>query len=297
MQVLQTPRKQEDRGVFSILEIINIRTGKRTALREFDDTVEAPNWTKDGKHLIYNRNGRIYRYELATGTIAEIYSGVATACNNDHVLSPDGASIAVSHAVFEDGLSRIYTLPLIGGEPTLITPIAPSYLHGWSPDGKRLAYCAERNGQYDIYTIPVFGGRETRLTNEPGLDDGPEYSPDGRHIWFNSTRSGLMQLWRMEADGSNPTQMTFDESNNWFGHVSPDGRQVVFIAYQKGEVPPDKHPPNKNVQLRLMSSTGGDFTVVTELFGGQGTLNVNSWSPDSDSFAFVSYRLKSGLRS
>jgi Tol biopolymer transport system component len=170
--------------------------------------------------------------------------------------------------------------------------MAPSYLHGWSPDGRTLAYCGERNGQYDIYTIPVWGGRETRLTNTPGLDDGPEYSPEGRYIWFNSTRSGLMQLWRMEADGANPVQMTFEESNNWFGHVSPDGEKVAFISYKKGDVEPDKHPPNKNVQLRLMPSRGGDVTVIAELFGGQGTINVNSWSPDSRQIAFVSYRLK-----
>ena len=138
----------------------------------------------------------------------------------------------------------------------------------------------------------MWGGRETRLTSSPGLDDGPEYSPDGRHIWFNSTRSGLMQLWRMEADGSDPVQMSFDESNNWFGHVSPDGEKIVFISYKKGDVEIDKHPPNKNVQLRLMSSRGGDFKVIAELFGGQGTINVNSWSPDSRRIAFVSYRLK-----
>lgn len=295
MQVLTAPRKREDRGVFSILETVDTDTGKRTVLREFDDTVEAPNWTRDGSYLIYNRNGRIYRYELATGTITEIYSGAATDCNNDHVLSPDGASIAVSHGAFEDGLSRIYVLPLAGGEPVLVTPIAPSYLHGWSPDGRTLAYCAERNGQFDIYTIPVWGGREKRLTQGPGLNDGPEYSPDGKYIWFNSTRTGLMQLWRMEADGSNPAQMTFDESNNWFGHVSPQGDKVAFISYKKGDVEPNRHPPNKNVQLRLMPAKGGDFKVIAELFGGQGTVNVNSWSPDNRTIAFVSYRLKEGL--
>ncbi|MDR1970567.1 MAG: transporter [Treponema sp.] len=293
MQVLQNPHRQpEDRGVYSILETMDVDTGIRTVIREFDDTIEAPNWTGDGRFLIYNRNGRIYRLELATGNITVIYSGAARACNNDHVLSPDGESIAVSCGTWEDGLSRIYRLPLEGGEPVLITPMAPSYLHGWSPDGETLAYCGERNGSFDIYTIPVWGGRERRLTSSPGLDDGPEYSPDGEHIWFNSTRSGLMQLWRMEADGAKPTQMTFDESNNWFGHVSPDGERVAFISYKKGDVEIDKHPPNKTVQLRLMSSRGGDFKVLTELFGGQGTINVNSWAPDSRHIAFVSYRLK-----
>ena len=292
MQVLTSPRTQQDRGVFSILETLNVDTGKRIVLREFDDTLEAPNWSRDGKYLIFNRNGRIYRYELITGTITEIYTGDMTSCNNDHVLSPDGKSIAISHQTFEDGLSRIYTLPLLGGEPVLVTPIAPSYLHGWSPDGLNLCYTAERNGKWDIYSIPFWGGREKRLSDAPGLDDGPEYSPDGRYIWFNSTRSGLMQLWRMEADGKNPSQMTFDEANSWFPHLSPDGERLAYISYRKGDVEPDKHPPNKDVQLRLMSSKGGDFKVIAELFGGQGTINVNSWSPDNTHIAFVSYRLK-----
>ncbi|MDR2482793.1 MAG: transporter [Treponema sp.] len=292
MKTAHRPAPSPNRSVYSILETLDVDTRRRTVLREFDELIEAPNWTRDGKYLVYNQNGRLFRYALDGGAIAEIDTGFADDCNNDHVLSPDGLSIAVSHHSYEDGQSRIYTLPLSGGGPRLLTPLAPSYLHGWSPDGKTLAYCGERDGQYDVYTIPAAGGRETQLTNAPGLDDGPEYSPDGRHIWFNSTRSGLMQLWRTDADGTNPVQMTFDESNSWFGHVSPRGDRVAYIAYRKGDVEPDKHPPNKQVQLRLMPSAGGNFTVIAELFGGQGTINVNSWSPDSKTIAFVSYRLK-----
>lgn len=292
MKVLTEPRKHENRGVISILETVDVDSGTRTVLAEFEDLIEAPNWTQDGKYLVYNSKGHIYTFELETKKISEIYSGVAVWCNNDHVLSSDGKQIAVSHQTHEDGQSRIYVLPLAGGEATLITPIAPSYLHGWSPDGKTLAYCAERNGQYDIYTIPVIGGVETQLTNTPGLDDGPEYSPCGKYIWFNSTRSGLMQVWRMEKDGANPTQMTFDEANNWFPHVSPDGKRVVYITYKKGDVEPAAHPANKNVEIRLMSAEGGEFKTVVKLFGGQGTLNVNSWSPDNKTIAFVSYKLK-----
>jgi Tol biopolymer transport system component len=292
MHVLSTPRVRPDRGTTSILETLNVDTGKRTVLHEFEDVVEAPNWTQDGKYLVFNKSGRIYRYEIASDTVTEIYSGVADDCNNDHVLSPDGKQLAVSHASIEDGLSRIYVLPLSGGDPVLITPIAPSFLHGWSPCGKTLAYTGERNGAWDIYTIPVIGGREKRLTNTPGLDDGPEYSPCGGYIWFNSIRSGLMQLWRMKADGGDQTQMTHDESNSWFAHLSPNGERIAYIAYKKGDVEPDKHPPNKQVELRLMPAKGGGFKVIAELFGGQGTMNVNSWSPDNQTIAFVSYRLK-----
>jgi Tol biopolymer transport system component len=282
-----------DRGVVSILETLDTETGKRTVIKKFDETIEAPNWTRNGKYLVFNRRGRIFRYDFSSGGVTEIDSGFVASCNNDHVLSPDGKQIAVSSHTAEDHKSRIYVLPLAGGQPVLITPLGPSYLHGWSPDGKTLAYCAERNGQFNVYTIPAAGGVETQLTNTPGLDDGPEYSPDGKYIWFNSTRTGLMQLWRMNADGGNPVQMTFDdESNSWFGHVSPDGKKVVCITYRKGDVEPDQHPPNKNVQLKLMDASGGECGVIAEFLGGQGTINVNSWSPDSKTIAFVSYRIR-----
>ncbi|MFC4809877.1 TolB family protein [Paenibacillus sp. GCM10023250] len=292
MDTIRELSRPDDRGVVSLLETIDAETGERTTLAEFDELIEAPNWTRDGARLIYNSGGLLHAFDLATRESSVIDSGFANRCNNDHVLSPDNAKVAVSHHTREDGQSRIYVLPLAGGRPALITPMAPSYLHGWSPDGSTLAYCAERNGQYDIYTIPAEGGVETQLTDTPGLDDGPEYSPDGRHIWFNSTRSGLMQVWRMNPDGSEQTQMTFDESNAWFPHVSPDGRTVAYLVYRKGDVAPNDHPANKQVDLRIMPSEGGAYRTLAALFGGQGTINVNSWSPDSRKLAFVSYRLK-----
>lgn len=186
----------------------------------------------------------------------------------------------------------MYTLPIEGGTPKLITPLAPSYWHGWSPDGQTLAYVAHRGDDYDIYTIPVDGGAETRLTEAKGLDDGPDYTPDGKFIYFNSVRTGTMQIWRMDADGSNQTQITFDDYNDWFPHPSPDGKWIVFLSYEPGV---DGHPANKNVQLRLMpmGDTTAEPQTIASLFGGQGTINVPSWSPDSKYVAFVSYRLAS----
>ena len=166
--------------------------------------------------------------------------------------------------------------------------IAPSYWHGWSPDGKTLAYCAQRNGEFDIYTIPAAGGEETRLTTAKGLDDGPDYSPDGQYIYFNSERTGHMQIWRMHADGSAQKQVTFDDLNNWFPHISPDGKSMVFLSYEKDVT---GHPPNKDVQLRIMTLADGQIKVLAKLFGGQGTINVPSWSPDSTKVAFVTYEL------
>ncbi|MDR0396876.1 MAG: hypothetical protein LBH66_06205 [Oscillospiraceae bacterium] len=278
------------RDAESYLETVDVETGNVTTLKTFAHCVEAPNWSKDGARLIYNDYGHIMSYDLETGMIDRIDTGYCVRCNNDHVLSPDGGRIAVSHHTVEDGQSRVYSISLDGGKPSLITPIAPSYLHGWSPDGTTLAYCAERNGEYDVYTIPADGGEEKRLTFEPGLSDGPEYSPGGRYIWFNSVRSGLMQLYRMNADGSEQTRMTNDDRNNWFAHPSPDGGMVAYISYLADEVKPGEHPAGKHVEIRLISSYGGEPRTLVSMYGGQGTLNVNSWSPDSKRLAFVRYK-------
>lgn len=277
-------------SVISRLEIVNAKSGERRVVKEFNGRVEAPNWTPDGKYLVYNSGGLIYKIGVNGGEPTLINTGSVNSCNNDHVISTDGSILAIS-ARGPANSSQIFTVPFTGGEPELVTPLGPSYLHGISPDNRYLAYTANRNGNYDVYVIPTGGGKEIRLTTTEGLDDGPEYSPDGKYIWFNSVRSGLMQVWRMKTDGSEQTQMTFDEFNSWFPHISPDGKMVVYITYRKDDVEPGAHPPNKHVELRLMSAKGGASKTLVQLFGGQGTINVNSWSPDSKEFAFVSYEL------
>jgi Tol biopolymer transport system component len=252
---------------------------------------EAPNWSPDGKYFVFNEGGRLYRLPVTGGDPQLIDTGLATRCNNDHGISPDGRQLVISDQSQEARRSLIYVLPIEGGTPRRVTQLAPSYWHGWSPDGKTLAYCAERNGDYNIYTIPVAGGEERQLTTAKGLDDGPDYSHDGKYIYFNSERTGSMQIWRMKTDGSEQAQITQDEYNNWFAHPSPDGRWLVFLTYEKGV---QGHPANKDVMLRLMpiaSGGSGQVQVLAKLFGGQGTINVPSWSPDSRNVAFVSYRL------
>lgn len=294
---LVTTCTQAPADLTSRLEVLDVETCERTIVKEFPYLIEAPNWTQDGKWLIYNSKGKIYRLAAdGSGEPEHIETGVAVSCNNDHVISPDGRMLAVSSGTSTDRRSRIFILPLEGGEARLVTPEAPSYLHGWSPDGKTLAYCAERNGEFDVYTIdadPSSGAVEKRLTTEPGLDDGPEYSPDGRYIWFNSVRSGLMQLWRMGADGSDPRMMTdHPDRNAWFGHVSPDGNRVAYITYHKGDLEPGQHLSNRNVELWMLPAEGGEPVRLIRLFGGQGSFNVNSWAPDSRHLAFVSYSVR-----
>jgi TolB protein len=272
----------------SDLEILEVATGSRRTVYHVGDSLQAPNWTKDGNALIYNRNGRLYRFDLAKATPTELNTGFATSNNNDHVLSFDGKMLAISHHVREEqNQSNVFTLPASGGTPKRITTKGPSYLHSWSPDGKFLIYTGGRDGEFDIYKIPATGGEETNLTKSKGLDDGPEYSPDGRFIYFNSTRSGRMQLWRMNPDGSGQEPVTNDEFNNWFPHFSPDGKWIVFLSFLK-DVRPEDHPFYKHVYIRLMPAAGGPARVIAYVYGGQGTINVPSWSSDSKRLAFVS---------
>jgi len=272
----------------SNLEILDVATGDRTIVYRSPASLQAPNWTKDGTALIYNSGGLLYRFDLADRRPVAVNTGFATSNNNDHVLSFDGRTIGISHHSADDhNASIVYTVPVGGGTPRRVTALGPSYLHGWSPDGKFLVYTGERGGEFDVYRIAVDGGEETRLTTAPGLDDGPEYSPDGAYIYFNSVRSGTMQLWRMRPDGSAQEQLTSDRYNNWFPHVSPDGRWIVFLSFMP-DVAPNDHPFYKPVYLRLMPTAGGSPRVIAYLYGGQGTINVPSWSPDSRRVAFVS---------
>jgi len=279
----------------SHIETMNVFTGDRKIVYSKNVSLQAPNWTLDGKSLVYNSMGSLYRFDLKTQKPKLINTGNVKDINNDHVISFNGKMLCLS-ALSQDGKigSVGYTVPISGGQPKLITPLTGlSYLHGWSPDGKWITFTGKRNNDptpagFDIYKIPSHGGQEIQLTTAPGLDDGPEYSPDGKYIYFNSVRSGLMQLWRMKPDGSEQEQLTNDEYNNWFPHISPDGKWIVCISFAKDEVKPDDHPFYKHVYLRMMPASGGPLRVIAYLYGGQGTINTPSWSPDSKKIAFVS---------
>jgi TolB protein len=279
--------------LYSTLETIDIDSADRRVSYLAKGRFEAPNWMRDGKAFLFNRDGHIERLPVDGGQPVRIDTGFAARCNNDHGISPDATQLAISDNSQGDHESQVYIVPVTGGTPRRITQKSPSYWHGWSPDGKTLAFVGQRNGDFDIYTIPAAGGEETRLTTAKGLDDGPEYSPDGKYIYFNSERTGHMQIWRMKSDGSDQEQVFSDDFNNWFPHISPDGQWMVFLTY---EADVTGHPENKNVMLRLMSladsnATEKKITVLAKFFGGQGTINVPSWSPDSKRLAFVSYML------
>jgi hypothetical protein len=274
--------------LYSTLETMAMASTDRRVVYVTPTRIEAPNWLRDGSTLIFNSGGRLYRIPTAGGKPTAIDTGFATRCNNDHGISPDGTLLAISDQSQGRRQSLIYTLPVTGGTPRLVTPAGPSYWHGWSPDGQTLVFCGERDGEFDVYAVPAAGGRERRLTTAKGLDDGPEYSPDGRYIYFNSERSGRMQIWRMRPDGGGQEPVTDDGYNNWFPHPSPDGRTLVFLSYEKNVT---GHPPDKDVTLRRMSLPGKTVDVLARFLGGQGTVNVPCWSPDGRRIAFVTYQV------
>jgi Tol biopolymer transport system component len=278
----------------SRLEILDVTTGLRKIIYESKLPIEAPNWSRTGDYFLANAEGFLYYISLEGGKIRKINTDFATSNNNDHGISPEGTQLAISHHAQDRPAgenSVIYILPIGGGIPRQITSNSPSYWHGWSPDGKYLIYTAKRNNQWGIYRIPSEGGKEDELTSSGALDDGSEYSSDGRYIWFNSNRTGTMEIWRMKEDGSDQVQITNDEYQNWFAHESHDGKNLVFLSYLP-DVNPWDHPYYQHVMLRLLELKDGmpcsKPRVLAYLYGGQGTINVHSWSPDGTHLAFIS---------
>jgi TolB protein len=283
--------------VVSQLETFDITTNKRTVILRDTGRFEAPNWSKDNKYLVINQGGGLYRVALPGGQRTRINTGVANANNNDHGISPDGNFLIISN--YTDGTGKDYrtsqvcVVPIGGGEARQVTQTGPSFWHGITPDGKTLAYVGERtqpdgSQDFDIYTIPTAGGTEKRLTTTKGLDDGPEYSPDGTYLYMNSMRGGKMDIWRVKAtNGSDPKQLTNDAYSNWFPHPSPDGRWLLFISYLEDQG--SRHPADKAVMLRLLDLQTGKLRELCRFRGGQGSINVPNWAPDSHRFAFVTY--------
>jgi TolB protein len=283
---------QAPANVESSLVLLNVQTGEEKVILSEKRHFEAPNWSRNGRFLIINAAGFLEKIDKKGKNLGKINPEHVNHCNNDHGLSFDGKTLIFSKNEPEINSpinSRIYTVPLKGGVPKLVTESYPSYWHGVSPDGQWLLYCASREDQWDVYRIASSGGAETRLTETPGLDDGPEYSYDGQWIYFNSHRTGRMHLYRMKADGSATEQLTNDALDNWFAHPSPDGKSIVYIAYledQKGQ-----HPFGRDVKLRLMNLADRSTRDLTPVFyGGQGTINVPSWSPDGRWIAYVRYK-------
>lgn len=271
-------------AVTSFLCTLDVKTGEERVVWTGPRHIEAPNWSPDGKWLVVNSGGQLWRIPAQGGELEAINTGEVRRINNDHGITPDGKRLIIS-------AGQIYVLPFEGGTPRQVTTETPSYYHGISPDGRTLVYCAKRGDNFDLYAISIDGGPEKRLTTHAGYDDGPDYTPDGKWIWFNSDRSGTWDLWRIPAAGGDDQaeRITSDAREDWFPHPSPDGKSIVYVSFEPGT---KGHPANQNVQLHLMDAATRNSRVLKSMFGGQGTINVNSWAPDSRRFAYVRYQLE-----
>jgi TolB protein len=278
--------------LFSTLQIIGIEDNFRraTVVATGPGKMEAPNWSRDGMTLIFNRDGHIWTIPAGSGVATVLNTGSATNCTGSHGLSPDGKWLAISCSMPGKPETRVYIVPSAGGEPRLLTENPSSYFHSWSPDGKTIAFTRPNHtGGGNILSIPQEGGTETPLTTGSGISDDPDYSADGNWIYFNSDRlSGLMQIWRMRPDGTGAEQVTSDEYNNWTPHPSPDGKSIVVVSYDKDV---KGHPANKDIALRILNVSDGKIRVLVNLVGGAGSDNVPNWAPDGTHLAFVSFQM------
>lgn len=293
VKVEALPAQARNQRYRSRISVYDLRTKSVGVVYQADALFEAPNWSLDGRYLLANSGGDLYRIPIEGGTAEKLNTCSGLRCNNDHGFSPDGRTIAISASAPAARGSNVYTAKLDGSDRQQVTTVAPSYYHSWSPDGKWLAIVAQRNGNFDLFRVPASGGAEQRLTSNPAYDDGPDYSADGKWIYFNSNRSGSWDIWRMPQDGAGPSdaraeRVTSDELEDWFPHPSPDGKWLVFLSFPKGTA---GHDDKLDVQLRMKPIAGGEIQTLTKFFGGQGTINVNSWAPDSTRFAFVQYEV------
>ena len=295
LQPLAPPSAASPKVLYSTLQTISIDNNARqaTVILTGKGHMEAPNWSRDGKTLIFNRNGKLWTVpvSISGGKIADatpIDIGNATDCTGSHGLSPDGKWLAMTCATADRPGRRVYMVPAGGGTPRMVTANPDSYFHSWSPDGKTILFTRPIHGALNIYSIPAAGGPETALTAGAGVSDDPDYSADGQWIYFNSDRAGGMQIWRMRPDGSHPEQVTFDDKRNWTAHPSPDGKSILILSYAADV---SGHPANQDVTLRILNLADGSIRDLVQIVGGAGSDNVPNWAPDGTHFAFVSFQL------
>ena len=287
LKPLAPPATPAKTALYSTVQTISL-DGRANIVYSTKGQMEAPNWSRDGKTLYFNQEGLIKKIAVEGGTPEILGVGAATKCSGSHGLSPDGKWMAISCNMPDKPQARVYIIPSTGGTPRQVTEHPASYFHGWSPDGKTIVFVRPDKGSFNLNTIFVDGGEEVALTTGKGVNDDPDYSPDGNYIYFNSDRTGTMQIWRMHPDGTSPEQITFDDQNNWTAHPSPDGKVVEFLSYGPGIT---GHPANRDVSLRILSLEDKKIRTVVKLLGGAGTINVPSWAPDSQHFAFISYQM------
>lgn len=274
----------------SFIEYIDIKSGSITPLLSSNTRMSAPTWFPDGQTLLSNVYGRIHQFSKADQMLKLVDTQFLGGTFCDYGLSPDGSQLALTNSDDYHN-ARIYIREMQNGAVRVAVNQSPSWFHGWSRDGRYIIYTCIRKEKWAIGQIAVEGdGKEQILLQSDKFTskmlDGPEFSPDGRYFWFNSDKSGTMQIWRKELGTDISEQMTDDDDANYFPHPSPDGTHVCFLKKNRAE---SNWSQDGLVELWLLSLNGSPPKHLRTVFGGLGTLNVPSWSPTGDGFAYARY--------
>lgn len=295
--------------------VYNVQTKTTKSIFTADGQWHSPNWTIDGRFIIADMNGDIYRIPVdgdTAGPAELITMSQKMSATNDRALSYDGKLIAMTGIVGSiptptggrslsaadlRNIAKLFVMNMDGSDAH---QVQTGWLHGWTPDGKRLLYVTNRKQDFDIFSGDVNGGGEKQLTTNNAQDDGPESSADGKWIYFCSNRSGKWDAWRMPMDGAGPDdklaeRITFGDTQDWFPHVSNDGKWLYTISYPMDH--PDHQFVGAGVKIKLLrlengiAAKGASLETVSTFFGGQGSGNTTGWAPDSSKFAWTVYEV------
>jgi len=286
-------------GQHAELHVLDVHTGVDELVFASDERLfESPTWHPDGRHIVVNADGLLFRVDSERPSdLEEIPAPGLPELNNDHLVSPDGRYHYVSANDW-----HIYRLPWEGGDPERVTSAkAPErafrhFLHGIAPDGRTLAYVGteyldgDEWGRRALWLLELDSGEEQLLGDGYSPADGPDFAPDGRSVFFNSEMAsdlpGHAQIFRHDLVDGSVEQLTFDDRVNWFPHCSPDGRRLAYLSYPRGTL---GHPADLPVIVREIELPHGTARDLVALAGGQGTINVPCWAPDSRRLAYISY--------
>jgi Tol biopolymer transport system component len=164
------------------------------------------------------------------------------------------------------------------GQTNLTNTVAQEGGPSWSPDGTKIVFHSDRDGDDDIYVMNADGTNPTQLTNVPSAEGFPAWSPNGDVIAFVTERHGPQEIYVMNEDGTNPVRLTNNSFDERRPAWSPDGNHIAFTSTRDGQL-----------EIYVMDPDGANQTRLT--FDGEN--DAPAWSPDG---ALIAYETFTGSR-